>query len=245
MIWLRSALFNLLFFAWTTALLVVGIPFMATSWRTPLIHVAWLWTKGVVALMRWIVDLRCEVRGNTELLQHAAIVAANHQSAWDTFIFHVVARDPAYVMKSELLAVPLYGWFARKQGSIAIDRKGASAALRELVEKAELALAEDRPVVIFPQGTRVTPGMSAPYLPGIAALYTRLGRPVVPVALNSGLFWGRRRFLKHPGTIVLEILEPIAPGLARAAFMAELERRIEDALQRLEAEARAAAGWRP
>jgi 1-acyl-sn-glycerol-3-phosphate acyltransferase len=178
------------------------------------------------------------VRGDLSLLRQPVIVACKHQSAWDTFIFYLLARDPAYVMKKELMLIPVYGWLARKQRMIPIDRKAGAGALRGLLRAAEAALAERRQIIIFPQGTRVAPGASAPYQSGVAALYGRLGCPVVPVALNSGCFWPRRSFIKYPGRIVLELLPPIAPGLPKAKFMAELERGIETATARLEADAR-------
>jgi 1-acyl-sn-glycerol-3-phosphate acyltransferase len=143
-------------------------------------------------------------------------------------------------MKKELMLIPVYGWLARKQRMIPIDRKAGASALRGLLRAAEAAKGEGRQIVIFPQGTRVAPGADAPYQPGVAALYARLGCPVVPVALNSGCFWPRRSFVKYPGRIVIELLEPIPPGLAKGAFLAELERRIETATARLEAEARRA-----
>jgi 1-acyl-sn-glycerol-3-phosphate acyltransferase len=128
---------------------------------------------------------------------------------------------------------------------IAVDRKGGAQAMRALLEAARAALAEGRPLVIFPQGTRTPPGPAgaeAPYLPGVAALYRGLGVPVVPVALNSGLFWPRRGFLRRPGRILLEYLPPIPPGLSRADFLSELGQRIETASRRLEAEAQGLPG---
>jgi 1-acyl-sn-glycerol-3-phosphate acyltransferase len=189
----------------------------------------------MIDLLKVVVGLRFELRGDRALLSQPVIVAAKHQSAWETLAFFLLARDPAYAMKKELMAIPLYGWIARKQAMIAIDRGAGGAAMRRLLRDAEAAIAQRRQVVIFPQGTRVAPGAQAPYQPGVAALYSRLGVPVVPIALNSGLFWGRRSFVKRPGTIVVEILPPIAPGLPRARFMAELESRIETATARLEA----------
>src|SRR5690606_21388864 len=147
------------------------------------------------------------------------IVAAKHQSAWDTMAFYWVLDDAAYVLKKELLSIPLYGWCARKARMIGVDRSGGAKALRAMVEQAQNCLAEGRPIVIFPEGTRTAPGRRSAYHPGIAALYTRLGVPVVPVALNSGLFWGRRSFIKQPGRIVVQFLPPIPPGLERRAFM--------------------------
>jgi 1-acyl-sn-glycerol-3-phosphate acyltransferase len=241
MIWLRSALFNILFFGWTALVLALSMP-LALVPRPAIMWSARRLASGTVDLLKVIVGLRYEVRGDLGLLQRPVIVASKHQSAWDTFIFYLLARDPAYVMKKELTAIPIYGWLARKQRMIPIDRSAGAKALRSLLRDAGAALADRRQIVIFPQGTRVAPGIKAPYQAGVAALYARLNRPGVPVALNSGCFWPRRSFLKYPGKIVLEILPPIAPGLAKPVFMATLEERIETAAARLETEARSAPG---
>jgi len=134
--------------------------------------------------------------------------------------------------------VPFYGWYAARAGSIAIDRGGRAAALRRMVAASRTASEEGRPIVIFPEGTRTAPGRHLPYQPGVAALYQALGVPLVPASVNSGLFWGRRSFLKRPGRITLEFLDPIPPGLPRRRLMPELERRIETATAALEREAR-------
>jgi len=234
-----SLIFNIWFFALTAVLLLVSLPthLMDRRWAC---RVGKLWMRGLSWGLATFCGLRYELRGRVELLRQPGLIAAKHQSAWDTMIFHTISPDPAYVMKKELLSVPLYGWLAKKQGNIPVDRKGGAAALKRMVEHAQAAVAQGQQVVIFPQGTRVPPGAPAadwPYHPGVAGLYSKLGAGCVPVALNSGVFWGRRSFVKRAGTIVVEVLDPIAPGMARAAFMRELEQRIEAATARLEAEA--------
>ena len=241
MLYLRSLAFNLAFFAWTGLMLVAWLPGL---WRPHEVTVRGqrIWAGHVVWLMRRLAGIDFEVRGQAHLPAGGCIVAAKHQSAWDTLIWHLILDDPAVVMKQELLAIPIYGAYCRKSRMIAIDRRGGARAMRAMLEAARQAVAEGRPIVIFPQGTRTAPGTpaeAAPYLPGIAALYRGLGVPVVPVALNSGLYWPRRGFRRRPGRIVLEYLAPIAPGLARGAFMAELAARIEPATTRLEAQAAA------
>jgi 1-acyl-sn-glycerol-3-phosphate acyltransferase len=144
------------------------------------------------------------------------------------------------VAKRELLFLPFYGWYAARAGSISVDRKAGASALRRLVTAARPVAAEGRPIVIFPEGTRVAPGARLPYLPGVGALYQALALPLVPAAVNSGYFWGRRSFIKRPGRIVLEFLEPIPPGWPRRRVMAELEERIETATAALLREAAAA-----
>jgi 1-acyl-sn-glycerol-3-phosphate acyltransferase len=162
-----------------------------------------------------------------------------HQSAWDTLILPVVLGDPAVVIKRELLWLPFYGWYAARAGSIPIDRRGGAGALRRMVAAARDAAAAARPIVIFPEGTRTPPGQRLTYQPGVAALYQALDLPLVPAAVNSGLYWGRRSFVKRPGRTVLSFLEPIPPGLPRREMMRELESRIEAATAALEREATA------
>jgi 1-acyl-sn-glycerol-3-phosphate acyltransferase len=152
----------------------------------------------------------------------------------------VIFGNPAIVLKRELMMIPFYGWYLWKAGMIAIDRKAGAAALRRLVAAGARAAALRRPIVIFPEGTRTAPGTHHPYQPGVAALYRQLELPLVPVAVNSGLYWGRRRFVKRPGRIIIEILPAIPPGGERRAVMGDLEQRIEAATTRLLAEAQAA-----
>lgn len=232
---LRSAAFNILFFAWSTALALVLWP--ALFWPGRKLHwIARLWAAVSLALLRHVAGLTHEVRGLAHLPRDVGIVASKHQSAWDTIIFFLLLGRPAYVLKAELLQIPIIGWYLRRAGMIAIDRQGGARALKIMLASAKRAAADGRPIVIFPEGTRTAPGDTRPYHPGTAALYTHLGLPVIPVALNSGLYWGRRRFVKRPGRIVIEFLPAIAPGLERRAFSAELEHRIEESVKRLMAE---------
>lgn len=232
---LRSLLFNMAFFGWTALLCVGGIPLLAapSSW---VIAAQRFWARGVIGLLRLLVGTDYAVSGRENLPDGPFVIAAKHQSAWDTIIFFLLIDRPAYVLKKELLAIPLYGWYAGRAGHIAVDRKAGARALRSLLESAKRAIADGMVPVIFPQGTRTAPGTHQPYQPGVAALYRGLDLPVVPVALNSGLFWGRRAFRKRAGTIRLEFLPAIPPGMDRAGFMAGLETAIEQATDRLSAE---------
>ena len=232
MSWLRSLLFNLAFFGWTTLACVVALPALLLP-RGVLVWAGRIWARGIVSLLAAIVGLRYELRGEGLRPAGPAIFAFKHQSALDTLLLPLLLRDPAIVLKRELLFLPLFGWYLAKTRQIAVDRAGGAAALKRLLRQAERALAQGRPLAIFPEGTRVAPGQHRPYHPGVAALYGQLALPVVPVALNSGLFWPRRSFLKRPGLVTVELLPPIAPGLSRKAFLAELERRTEGACARL------------
>jgi 1-acyl-sn-glycerol-3-phosphate acyltransferase len=194
--------------------------------------------RGIHAGLRVLIGLTYEVRGTERLPATPAIIASKHQSAWETLTLHLLVHDLAVGLKHELTRVPLLGWYFVKGGAIRIDRGGAARALRSLVEGARRAAARGCSILIFPEGTRRAPDDPPDYKPGVAALYEALHLPVVPVALNSGLFWGRRSFLKRPGRVVVEFEEPIPPGLARRQLMAELERRTETATARLVAEGR-------
>jgi 1-acyl-sn-glycerol-3-phosphate acyltransferase len=195
------------------------------------------WAQCVLALAKAIVGLDGEIRGIEHLPPGGCLIAMKHQSAWDALILPVVLGDPAVVIKRELLWLPFYGWYAARAGSITIDRRGGAGALRRMVAAARQAVAAARPIVIFPEGTRTAPGQRLTYQPGVAALYQALAVPLVPAAVNSGLYWGRRSFVKRPGRIVLEFLPPIPPGLPRQQVMRELETRIETATAALEREA--------
>ena len=238
MIWARGLAFTVVFFAWTAIAGTIGLPFLITP-RAVTMRFGRFWARTVLVLLRIIVGLDHEIRGLDRIPRGGCIIAMKHQSAWDTLILPVVLGDPAIVLKRELLLLPFYGWYAARAGSIAIDRKAGARALRRMIAAARPVADEGRPIVIFPEGTRVAPSARLPYQPGVAALYQALALPLVPAAVNSGLFWGRRSFIKRPGTIVLEFLDPIPPGWPRREVMAELERRIETATAALPCETEA------
>jgi 1-acyl-sn-glycerol-3-phosphate acyltransferase len=238
MIWARGLAFNIAFFGWTAIIGTIGLPFLLAP-RGATMEFGRFWARSVLFLLRIIVGLDHEIRGLDRVPRGACIIAMKHQSTWDTLILPTVLGDPACVLKRELLFVPFYGWYAARAGSIAIDRRGGSGALRRMVAVARQVAAQGRSIVIFPEGTRVAPGVRLPYQPGVAALYQALALPLVPAAVNSGCFWGRRSFLKRPGKIVLEFLDPIPPGQPRRRVMAELEQRVETAAAALLREAEA------
>ncbi|HTZ78042.1 MAG TPA: lysophospholipid acyltransferase family protein [Stellaceae bacterium] len=235
MIPLRSLLFNLAFFSWTALLGVLALP-MVLAPRACVMGFGRWWSWTVLELARRIAGIDYELRGAEHLGRGPAIIAMKHQSAWDTLAAPVLIHDPAIVLKRELLWIPFYGWYARRAGMIPVDRGAGAAALKAMLRRAEEVAAQSRPILIFPEGTRTAVGASRTYHPGVAALYTKLRLPVVPVAVNSGLFWPRRSFLKRPGRIVVEALPPLPPGLERRVFLGELQSRIETATARLIAE---------
>jgi 1-acyl-sn-glycerol-3-phosphate acyltransferase len=152
---------------------------------------------------------------------------------WETFTLVTLFDDPAYVFKRELMWIPVFGWYAWKSDMIPIDRAARGGALAGMIARAKAEFARGRQIIIFPEGTRTAPGAPPDYRAGVALLYAQAGVPCLPVALNSGRFWPRRKFLRHPGTIVLEALDVIPPGLPREEFATRLEREIETATARL------------
>jgi 1-acyl-sn-glycerol-3-phosphate acyltransferase len=176
-----------------------------------------------------LCGVRYEVKGEAHRPTGGALVASKHQSMFETLAFWKILDDPAIILKKELAFLPVFGWYALKLRNIAVDRAAGSKALRAMLKTARERAEEGRQVVIFPQGTRVPPGAEESYKPGVAGLYAAMKVPCVPVALNSGLSWPGRGFVRTPGVITIEFLPAIPPGLSRDAFMAELETRIETA----------------
>jgi len=235
---LRSTVYQIAFLIWTALLGIAGLPLLLAS-RRSVMRFGTFWSRGVLVLLRIICGLDYELRGREHLPEGPAIIAMKHQSAWETFAIPVLFEDAASVIKRELGWIPFYGWYTLKAGSIAVDRGAGSRALKRMLAAAARVKAQGRKIAIFPEGTRGAVGETRIYLPGVAALYQYLHLPLVPVALNSGLFWKRRGFLRRPGTVLIEILPAIAPGLDRREVMERLRAEIEYATARLVAEARA------
>ena len=243
MLFVRSFLFNLLFYVNLATWMIVGWFFLLTP-RKWSVRALQAWAVSAGWLMRALCGIKVEVRGLDKVPAGPLLVASKHQSLWETFGLLPLLDYPTFVLKRELLWIPVHGWFSMKFGMIGVDRSAGPAALRNLIAQAKNAIADGRQIVIFPEGTRRPPGAEPDYKPGAAALYGALDVPCVPVALNSGLYWPRRTFMRHPGTIVVEFLDPIPPGLKRREFSAELEGCIEGASQRLLEEAGPAAEHR-
>jgi 1-acyl-sn-glycerol-3-phosphate acyltransferase len=224
MIFLRSLLFLVWFVAVTLVLGVIGLPLLLGPRRVAL-QLSRSWARASLWGLKVFAGLGMRVTGAVP--KAPVLVAAKHMSMWDTLAIHLALGDPGIVLKRSLLLVPFFGWYVGKTTAIAIDRGAGASALRLMARKAKDVMAEGRPVLIFPEGTRRKPGAPPDYKPGVAGLYGLLGTPCVPVALNSGLYW--QGFWKRPGTITLAFLEPIPPGLKRDEFMPILQERIETA----------------
>lgn len=235
----RSLAFNVLFYASLIVHMLVALPVLLMPHR---VHLRFIRSYARISLwlLRVVCGTRVEWRGLERLPQGACIVACKHQSAWETFALYAVLDDPTYILKRELMWIPLFGWHMRKAELIPIDRSAGLAALSRMTARAKKQLERSRQVVIFPEGTRRLPGAEPSYKPGVAHLYARAGAACVPVALTSGLFWPRRSLMRLPGTVLVEVLNPIAPGLDTRTFLNRLQNVIEEATARLIQEAKKA-----
>jgi 1-acyl-sn-glycerol-3-phosphate acyltransferase len=231
----RSAAFNLFFFGLTVLMALATLPLRALA-PGRLLAYAQLWSRIVLGGLRVICGIRYELRGREYLPREGpALIASMHQSAFDTLVWMLLVPRPAYVIKRELLRIPLIGPMLRLTGMIAVDRRAGAAALRGLLQEADRAATERRQIVIFPEGTRVAPGEVVPLQPGVAALAARTGLPVIPVATDSGRHWGRRAFRKRPGVIHIALAPPLDPALPRAKLMEALAREFKAGAARLAA----------
>lgn len=228
---LRAAAANIAFYLNTLVWGIVCAPtFVAPrSWTTWTIKG---WAKSSMWLIRWTASIKWEVRGlenlpRTDGKMGGFILAAKHQSAWETFGLLPYLDDPAYVLKQELMYIPIYGWYAARADMIPIIRGNRGKALRKMTSAAKKAVGNNRQIIIFPEGTRRAVDEDPDYKIGVFHLYKALQVPIVPVALNSGQFWPRRKFKRFPGTLVMSILPPIEPGLSTDEARTLLEGGVE------------------
>jgi 1-acyl-sn-glycerol-3-phosphate acyltransferase len=235
MVALRSVAFNLLFYVNLVLHIVAALPTFFLP-RRAFITVAKSWGHTSNALLV-VAGIRIEMRGREKIPQGALLVASKHQSVWETFALVPLFDDPAYIYKRELLWIPVFGWYLWKSDMVPVDRRARGGAIAGMIESARKELGRGRQIIIFPEGTRTAPGAAPAYKSGLANLYAATGVPCLPVALNSGVFWPRRKFLRYPGTIVLEVLDPILPGLDKETFAARVQGDIEAATARLVAAA--------
>jgi len=231
----RSLIFNALFYVNITIRMIVALPTILLPYS--FLHgVLRRYASSTLWFLRVVCGTKVEWRGREKLPAGPCIVACKHQSLWETFALFMLLPDPTYVLKRELMWLPLFGWLATKARMIPIDRGSHTKALASMTAAARREAARGRQIVIFPEGTRRPPGAKPRYLPGVAFLYAELGLPCVPIALNSGLFWPRRSLRRHPGTVLVEVLDPIPPGLEKREFLMRLQNATEQATARLVAE---------
>lgn len=240
LILLRSIVFNLLFYLNTLVYLVIALPTFFMPYRA-IIAVARSWGATNLVLLRVVAGIDIDVRGAEKIPKGAILVAAKHQSAWETFALLPLFDNPVFIVKRELQWIPIFGWLMVKGRMVPVDRSAGSQALKAMTERARIELADNRQLIIFPEGTRRPAGAEPRYKYGVAHLYAEEGVPCVPIALNSGLFWPRRSIRRLPGTVLVEILDPIPPGLDEDEFYKRLRDEIEVATARLIAESQAKA----
>lgn len=234
---LRSLIFNIAFYLNLILFLVVGSPLLLGPRRWAMVALQ-LWATTSVWLLKVICGTGMEVRGMQHIPKGPLLVAGKHQSFWETFAILPLLDDPCMVLKRELTFIPLFGWFGLKFRMIAVERDAGPQALRKMMKRAKEEIAAGRQIVIMPEGTRRAPGDPPDYKPGAAALYGAIDVPCVPFGLNAGLYWPRRKFLRKPGTIILEFCPAIPPGLPRPEFQKRLEAAIESSSNRLLGEAK-------
>ncbi len=229
---LRSVAFSVLFPIWT-GICCIGLAFGPLLPRKGALAMALLWVRSVAWIERHVLGLDYRVIGRENLPRNGAfIVAAKHQSTFETMKLHLLLNDPAIVLKKELLRIPIWGRYLKQTGMIPIDRGAGRRAVGDMLTASQQARADGRPIVIFPQGTRVPAGAKRAYKSGVTALYQELGLPILPLALNSGLFWPRHG-MKHGGTVTFSFLPPIEPGMEPEAALSLLEERLESETDRL------------
>jgi len=231
----RSFIFNVAFIASTALISLTGSLLLPAPPRI-MRQVQTTWGRVVFWLLKAIIGTDYEIRGRENFPTKPAVYVCKHQSAWDTLIFFLLNTDTVYVVKEELVKIPFFGWLVSRAGSISVDRTAGMSALKALVADTQARIDEGVNVVIFPEGTRSRVGEEGTYHPGVAALYKNVDAPIHPVALNSGVFWSRRSFLKRRGTVLFEMLPEVPKGLDRRVFMQELKTSIEGHSRALEAE---------
>lgn len=228
----RSMAFNVLFYLNTAFWLMIALPTFVLPYRA-IVEIARTWGRWNLVLLRVVAGIKFEVRGREKIPEGPILVASKHQSAWETFALLSLFDNPVFILKRELQWIPIFGWLTIKARMVPVDRSGGARALNAMTDRVRIELAANRQLIIFPEGTRRPAGAEPRYKYGVAHLYASTGVPCVPIALNSGLFWPRRSILRFPGTVVVEVLDPIAPGLDKEAFFETLRSGIEAATARL------------
>ena len=232
LIFLRSLVFNVLFYTVFVALAILALPTFLMPLRA-LTTIAGWWAAATLFLMRVVCNIKVEFRGVEKIPKGPLVVVAKHQSFWETCALLPFFEHPIFILKRQLMYIPVYGQFLIKYGMIAIDRTAAVKALLDMTRRARAAVRGGCQLVIFPEGTRRAPGAPPDYKTGFAQIYAACGVPCLPVALNSGLFWPRRTFMRYPGTLVVEFLDPLPAGLPKDEFISRVRDTIEEATSRV------------
>jgi len=233
----RSIIFWILTFLTTIIIALTCLPFILLKDKKLVDNVAKFWALCLVFFLKYICNIDHKILGTKHLPKTPYIIASKHQSMWDTIIMLLIDKRPVYILKKELCKIPFYGWYVKNISTIPIDRKGGATALKNMIKECKKYLNNKQNIIIFPQGTRTPPRSDIadfPYQSGITAIYSSCKVPVAPVALNSGSFWGKGFIFKKTGTITLEFLPAIKPGLSKDDFIKKLQEDIENKSKELE-----------
>ncbi|WP_230534311.1 lysophospholipid acyltransferase family protein [Microvirga roseola] len=244
MLIIRSLLFNIAFYANLVLWLVLLFPGFFVS-RRAFMQMVKLWGRTSLWLLHVIAGTKVVITGQEKIPPGGALVAAKHQSFLETFTLVTILDDPTYILKRELMWIPLFGWYLAKARCVPVNRRAGSLALIQMTARAREEAQHGRQIIIFPEGTRRPPGAPPAYKYGVAHLYQNLGFPCIPIAMNSGLYWPRRQFIRRPGTVRIEVLDFIPPGLPREEFFQLVQEQIETASNRLYEEGRKELGLDP
>lgn len=222
-----SILFNFFYVLWTLAVGIIFLPAVFMPQKIILLIVGKVWAKGLYFFLRLFCNLRLELKGVENIPTKPAIFASKHQSALETFMFHILVNKPVFILKQELLNIPVFGFYLKRMGMIAIDRNGGIKSLKLLLKQVQEKIKQGYNIVIFPEGTRTLPGEITEYNPGIIALYNLKIAPVIPVSLNTGVFWPKNSFLKKPGNFTIEFLQSMPEDIDKKIFLTQLQEKIE------------------
>jgi 1-acyl-sn-glycerol-3-phosphate acyltransferase len=238
MLFVRSLIFNIFFVLNNIVWFICALPLIVLPRKKFFLWVLHPWCWSNLYMHSWICGVRMEFRGRENIPEGACIAAAKHQSAWETLALAASFKEPRYILKQQLMWVPLFGLYLKRTGQVPINRGNKADAIAAVNKASALAMKEGGQLLIFPEGTRRPVDAKPNYKMGVAHLYEALNVPVVPIAINAGVVWPRRTFLRYPGLVVMEYLPVIQPGLSKEEFILHLEREIETATNRLVAESR-------
>ncbi len=224
---IRSLLFNFCYISWTLLVGVIFWPVVFLPTQIIILVVGKIWAQGLYFFLKLFCNLKLESKGLSNIQKQDAIIDSKHQTTIENFMFHILIHKPVFVLKQELLDIPVFGYYLKKMGMIAIDRDGGIRSLKLLLKQVEEKIKQGYSIIIFPEGTRVAPGFSETYNAGIAAIYNIKVADVIPVALNTGCFWPKNSFLRRPGKFTIEFLPAISNDLDKREFMRKLEEEIE------------------
>ena len=224
---IRSIFFYLFLYFWTILLGIISLPYLLLP-RKYTLELANIWINGILILLRIICRINYEIKGEENIPKKGVIVASKHQSAFETLLLFKFINKSIFIHKKELFFIPIFGLYLKKSNMVSINRKEGPKAMRKMIKDVKENINKGFSIIIFPEGTRTPVGERKPYKYGITALYKGLNVPCLPVAINAGYFWSRRRFLRYPGKMVIEFLKPIPPGLEQEKFSKLLYDTIED-----------------